>query len=232
MRNSRRANHLLFHTLLFLVIHIVLYLFIHSRFELSEGLEQLRLSITGGKSGYYHSQSGVYIVTLWAVLYAIDVFSYLFQSLISKKNGEHLPQQQASMNEGVGDVKTQSLSVNQTRYSPATPKHIAPLRSGWIYLLLGGVFEISWVFLLKVNMLGGPLLLIFIFSFHFIVKASKSLPIGTVYAVFTGFGAVGTIILDITIFGEAIQPIKLGLVVMLVMFIMLLKRSSQIPRKD
>lgn len=64
------------------------------------------------------------------------------------------------------------------------------------------------------------------------MKAAKTLPLGTIYAVFTGFGAVGTIILDITIFGEAIQPIELGLVAMLVMFIILLKQSSHTTRKD
>lgn len=169
MRNSRRAIHLLIHTLMILVIHILLFLFIHSGIELSDRLEQLRLSIIEGKSGYYHSQSGVYIVTLWAVLYAIDCCSYLFVRLVSKQNEEHPPLQKTSTKVKIADVKKQCVSADQAGLSAAYPKQTTPVRSGWLYLLLGGVFEIIWAGLLKVDMLGGPLLvMIFVFSFHFL----------------------------------------------------------------
>ena len=46
--------------------------------------------------------------------------------------------------------------------------------------------------------------------------AMKTLPVGTAYAVWTGVGAVGTVILGITLFGEAAswgRLISLGLIV-------------------
>ena len=155
MKNSRRAIHLLIHTLLFLVIHILLFLFIHSGIERSELLEKLRASITEGKSGYYHSQSGVYIVTLWAVLYAIDICSFLFQSL-ARKIGKHPSQQQKTPRKAeIADVNKQRVSAYLAGPAATFPKETAPVRSGWLYLLFGGVLEITWAGLLKANMLGG-----------------------------------------------------------------------------
>ncbi|TVX91664.1 DMT family transporter [Paenibacillus agilis] len=103
--------------------------------------------------------------------------------------------------------------------------------SGWRYLLLGGALEIVWAGLLKMNLLAGPLLLTFVFSFHFLMKAAQKLPVGTVYAAFTGIGAVGTFVLDIVLFDEELQIGRIGLVMLLIFFIIMLKRSSDIERK-
>ena len=46
--------------------------------------------------------------------------------------------------------------------------------------------------------------------------AMKTLPVGTAYAVWTGIGAVGTVILGIVLFGEAATLARLACVALIV----------------
>ncbi len=81
----------------------------------------------------------------------------------------------------------------------------------WIYLLIAGVFEISWAVGLKYS--DGFTKLVpavftvatMILSFYFLAKALNGLPLGTAYAVWTGIGAVGTTIFGIILFDEPLQ---------------------------
>ena len=68
----------------------------------------------------------------------------------------------------------------------------------WVYLIAAGVFEMLWPFGLKYTngftrhwwaMVATALMLVT--SFGLMTLASKTLPMGTVYAVWTGMGAVG-----------------------------------------
>lgn len=85
----------------------------------------------------------------------------------------------------------------------------------WINLLIAGIFEVIWAISLKFSQ--GFSLLIpsvitiigMIASFYFLSLATKVLPIGTAYTVWTGFGAIGTIILGIILFNEPITPMRL-----------------------
>ena len=55
-----------------------------------------------------------------------------------------------------------------------------------------------------------------ILSYYFLAIAVKELPIGTAYTVWTGFGAIGTVILGILLFGEQATPTRilfLGLII-------------------
>jgi len=78
----------------------------------------------------------------------------------------------------------------------------------WIYLLIAGLFETGWAIGLKYTY-GFSRLWPSVFtvaamavSFVFLSLALKTLPVGTGYAVWTGIGAVGTVILGIVLFGE------------------------------
>lgn len=81
----------------------------------------------------------------------------------------------------------------------------------WILLIIGGLFEIGFATCLgKVKetsgteaklWFGGFLVCLFI-SMFLLIKASKTLPIGTAYAVWTGIGAVGTVLIGILYFNE------------------------------
>ena len=78
----------------------------------------------------------------------------------------------------------------------------------WLYLLIAGIFEVVWAIGLKytqgfTRLFPSIITLIgMVISFYFLAQATKTLPIGTAYAVWTGIGAVGSVILGILLFNE------------------------------
>lgn len=92
----------------------------------------------------------------------------------------------------------------------------------WIVLFIAGLFEIAWAIGLKYTEGFTRLwptvgtVLAMILSVALLGLAMKTLPVGTAYAVWTGIGAVGTVILGIALFSEpasAGRLISLGLIV-------------------
>lgn len=81
----------------------------------------------------------------------------------------------------------------------------------WIILIIGGLFEVAFASCLgKMKETSGNLailwgagfLICLTISMLLLIKASQSLPIGTAYAVWTGIGAVGTVLVGILVFKE------------------------------
>ena len=70
----------------------------------------------------------------------------------------------------------------------------------WVYLIAAGITEIIWAIGLKhsdgFKKLGPSLftVLVMLLSFILLSQAMRKLPLGTSYAVWTGIGAVGTVI--------------------------------------
>jgi quaternary ammonium compound-resistance protein SugE len=61
-------------------------------------------------------------------------------------------------------------------------------------------------------------------SFVFLLgRALQVLQVGTAYAVWTGIGAVGTLLMGALLFGEALNPMKVGGIVLVLAGIMALK---------
>jgi paired small multidrug resistance pump len=88
----------------------------------------------------------------------------------------------------------------------------------WMYVLFAGILEILWVTGLKYS--GTTLQWVgtvtaIILSFSAIILATKSLPVGTVYAVFAGMGTGGTVLVEMLIFGEPFSLIKILLIILL-----------------
>ena len=85
----------------------------------------------------------------------------------------------------------------------------------WIILLIAGLFEISWAMGLEYShgftqSIPSILTVIgMIASFYFLALALKSLPLGTAYAVWTGIGTLGTVILGIILFKEPATAMRL-----------------------
>jgi len=80
----------------------------------------------------------------------------------------------------------------------------------WIYLILAGIFEIGWPLGLKLSQtmtskFTGIIIAIISMSLSgtFLWFAQKTIPIGTAYAVWTGIGAVGTLIVGILYFNDS-----------------------------
>jgi quaternary ammonium compound-resistance protein SugE len=85
----------------------------------------------------------------------------------------------------------------------------------WIYLVLAGLFEIGWAIGLKYTEGFSRLwptvgtVAAMTASIVLLALAVKTLPIGTAYAVWTGIGAVGAVILGIVLFGDPATPARL-----------------------
>lgn len=106
---------------------------------------------------------------------------------------------------------------------------------GWTYVLIGGVFEVAWVSGLKhsSNLWEWLLTIIGIAaSFWLMINASKVLPIGSVYAVFTGLGTAGTVVAETVIFGEPFSLAKTLLILLLLSGVVGLKLVTDSPKEE
>ncbi|MFZ3576718.1 DMT family transporter [Virgibacillus sp. DJP39] len=103
------------------------------------------------------------------------------------------------------------------------------LKNEWNIVFVAGLFEIGWVVGLKHadSLLGwiGTVISIYV-SMQLLIIASKKLPVGTTYAVFTGIGTAGTVILDIVMFDEPFSLLKISLIIVLLGGVMGLKTVS------
>ena len=65
-----------------------------------------------------------------------------------------------------------------------------------------------------------------IFSFLLLSQATKTLPLGTAYAVWTGIGALGAVIVGIVLFKEPVTAVRIFFVSLLLIGIVGLKATS------
>ncbi|HJB87305.1 DMT family transporter [Mordavella massiliensis] len=102
----------------------------------------------------------------------------------------------------------------------------------WFYLVIAGGLEVFWSTCLKFSegftVLKFTILTVIgmIFSFVFLSQATKVLPLGTAYAVWTGIGALGAVIAGIVLFHESVSPVRLFFVALLLIGIIGLKATS------
>ena len=90
-----------------------------------------------------------------------------------------------------------------------TTTHKMIFTMAWLYLLLGGIFEIGWPLGFKLAA-GSQHKIAFIglsvasmaLSGLFLYLAQRTIPIGTAYAVWTGIGAIGTLTIGIVFFDD------------------------------
>ena len=92
----------------------------------------------------------------------------------------------------------------------------------WLILLLAGLFETAWAIGLKYTDGFSRLwptvgtLVAMAISVILLAHAMKTLPVGTAYAIWTGIGAVGAVIMGIILFHEpatVARMICLGLII-------------------
>ncbi|MFD3447763.1 DMT family transporter [Microbacteriaceae bacterium 4G12] len=82
----------------------------------------------------------------------------------------------------------------------------------WLYVIIAGLIEIVWVIGLKhadnsIAWIG--VVIAILISFWLLFKSYAKLPVGTVYAVFTGIGTAGLVLVDIFVFGEPFSVLKI-----------------------
>lgn len=103
----------------------------------------------------------------------------------------------------------------------------------WIVLVLAGVLEIGWAVGLKYtdgfSRLWPSLATIsaMVVSLLLLGLAVRTLPIGTAYAVWTGVGTVGTVLLGMALFGEPATPLRLAFISMIIAGIIGLKLVTE-----
>src|SRR5574344_147252 len=107
----------------------------------------------------------------------------------------------------------------------------------WIFLFSASVFEILMTYSLgkTKDALSGPLylwwtsfLLSSLFSMFFLAKAVRTIPLGTAYPIWTGIGAVGTVLIGIVVFREPATFWRLFFISTLVISIVGLKIVSSL----
>ncbi|TDO68649.1 quaternary ammonium compound-resistance protein SugE [Kribbella sp. VKM Ac-2571] len=92
----------------------------------------------------------------------------------------------------------------------------------WLILLAAAAFEIAFALSLKPSEGFSRLwptlgVLVFgVISVALLAKTLDRLPVGTAYAIWTGIGSVGVVILGIILFDEPITPIRLACIALIV----------------
>jgi len=105
----------------------------------------------------------------------------------------------------------------------------------WIILIFAGLFEVAFAFCLgKAREATGNdmyfwyagFLITLSMSMILLIKATQTLPIGTAYAVWTGIGAVGTVLIGIFVFKEPATFVRIFFIITLLGSIIGLKAVS------
>lgn len=102
----------------------------------------------------------------------------------------------------------------------------------WLVLFVAGLFETIWAIGLKYTHGFSRLwpsvgtLTAMAISVFLLAHAMKTLPVGTAYAVWTGIGAVGAVILGIVLFHEPVTFPRLACVALIVAGLIGLKLTA------
>jgi len=99
----------------------------------------------------------------------------------------------------------------------------------WIYIFIAAVVEVFWVIGLRYsdNWWEWTITVLLIsFSIFLVIKACRSIPSGTVYAVFTGLGASALVVVDIYWFNQHFSAIELSFIVLVIVGVVGLKLTS------
>jgi quaternary ammonium compound-resistance protein SugE len=102
----------------------------------------------------------------------------------------------------------------------------------WGVLVVAGLFEVAWAIGLKYTQGFSRLwpsvgtVIAMVASIVLLGMAMRTLPVGTAYAVGTGIGAVGTVVLGIVLFGEPATAARLACVGLILAGIVGLKLTA------
>ena len=102
----------------------------------------------------------------------------------------------------------------------------------WGILIAAGGLEVFWTTFLKLSEgFTKPLYTVLTFagmaaSFLLLARATRTLPLGTAYAVWTGIGALGALIVGVIVFRESLTPARLLFAALLLIGIIGLKATA------
>ncbi|SAK86228.1 small multidrug resistance protein [Caballeronia pedi] len=102
---------------------------------------------------------------------------------------------------------------------------------GWLLLILSGLLDVAWAVSMKLTQgytrpgwtaLSIVLLAAFV---YLLGKVLTVLPVGSAYAVWTGIGALGTVLLGVVLFGETVSALRVVGAVLVIAGIAALKQA-------
>lgn len=102
----------------------------------------------------------------------------------------------------------------------------------WVVLVVAGLLEVGWAVCLKaakgftefwpsVGFVASMSASVFLLGWSL-----KTLPLGTAYTVWTGIGAVGTVVVGVLVLGESADPRRLACVALILVGLVGLKLVS------
>ena len=103
----------------------------------------------------------------------------------------------------------------------------------WLILIVAGLFEVVWATALKMsNGFRNPLADVvyavgMALSVWLLAVAMKTIPMGTAYAVWTGIGAIGGVVVGIIAFGESASALRIASAALIVAGIVGLKLAAK-----
>ena len=102
----------------------------------------------------------------------------------------------------------------------------------WGILIAAGGLEVFWATFMKLSEgFTKPLYTVLTFagmaaSFLLLARATRTLPLGTAYAAWTGIGALGALIVGVIVFRESLTPARLHFAALLLIGIIGLKATA------
>lgn len=109
------------------------------------------------------------------------------------------------------------------------------MNTNWIKVYVAALFEVFWVIGLKHAddfWTGVGTIISITISFSLMIISGRSLPVGTVYAVFVGLGTAGTVISEILFFGEPFKISRILLILLLLTGVVGLKLVTKESVKE
>ncbi|QIG91778.1 DMT family transporter [Bradyrhizobium sp. 6(2017)] len=103
----------------------------------------------------------------------------------------------------------------------------------WIALVVAGMLDVGWAISMKYaegyTRLGWTLVsLVPLAAFVFLLgRALQVLGVGVAYTVWTGIGAVGTLTMGVLLFNEALNPMKVAAIALVLVGIAVLKFAPE-----
>jgi quaternary ammonium compound-resistance protein SugE len=102
----------------------------------------------------------------------------------------------------------------------------------WTALIVAGLLDVGWAIAMKYaqgyTRLGWSLIsLLLLAAFVFLLgRALQALEVGVAYAVWTGIGAAGTVLMGVLLFGETLSLIKIAGIALVLAGVAALKLAS------
>ena len=102
----------------------------------------------------------------------------------------------------------------------------------WLTLVLAGLFEIVWALAMKQShgftrpVPTAVMVVAMLLSFGLLAWSMRVLPLGTVYVIWTGIGAVGAFIVGVVVLGESLSVTRLAAASLILCGLVMMKLSA------